>query len=154
MINFFAELSQEIHSLHPSDVHGSFGYISVYILGLEICWWFQFSCIVGATRWIAACAMAFAQISAIFASNPAGPLPMADLEAMESACMTYRRDYNRISIMFWNVLSLRSPGNIGILSDICRFTSAHPRPCDVGTAEPAFALSGEAKDAQPGAPEP
>ena len=63
--------------------------------------------------------------------------------------MTYRRDYNRISIMFWNVLSLRSPGYTGILSDICRSTSAHPRPCDVGTAEPAFALSGEAKDAQP-----
>ena len=58
------------------------------------------SFIFGATRWIAGCAMAFAQISAIFASNPAGPLPLPDLEAMESAYMSYRKDYNRISLTF------------------------------------------------------
>ena len=60
--------------------------------------------------------MAFAQISAIFASNPPGPLPIADLEAMESAYMTYRKDYNRISVLFRQFFSV--PQEICILSDI------------------------------------
>ena len=47
-------------------------------------------------RWIAECFMVFANMSTIFARNPAGPLPAQDLGEVEHAYMCYRENYNSV----------------------------------------------------------